>query len=51
MMPTTPDILNEIEQYRNKMVLLAMKTSFSDTKVVEISTKLDELLNEYEMKK
>ncbi|MGM7637218.1 Spo0E family sporulation regulatory protein-aspartic acid phosphatase [Bacillus sp. Hm123] len=45
------DILNEIEHWRNEMILLAMETSFSNTKVLEISTKLDQLLNEYELNK
>ncbi|WP_203364657.1 aspartyl-phosphate phosphatase Spo0E family protein [Bacillus sp. REN10] len=45
------DILTEIEDYRNEMIILAMETSFSNKKVLEISTKLDELLNEYELTK
>ncbi|WP_338752647.1 aspartyl-phosphate phosphatase Spo0E family protein [Bacillus sp. FJAT-52991] len=45
------DILTEIENCRNEMILLAMETSFSNTKVLEISTKLDQLLNEYELNK
>ncbi|OZI11281.1 hypothetical protein CEW92_12470 [Bacillaceae bacterium SAS-127] len=45
------DILTEIEHWRNEMILLAMETSFSNTKVLEISTKLDQLLNEYELNK
>ncbi|WP_100404130.1 aspartyl-phosphate phosphatase Spo0E family protein [Bacillus sp. FJAT-42315] len=45
------DILTEIEHWRNEMILLAMETSFSNTKVLEISTKLDQLLNQYELNK
>ncbi|WP_231581494.1 aspartyl-phosphate phosphatase Spo0E family protein [Domibacillus enclensis] len=35
-----------IEQYRSEMVSQAMQTSFNDKKVIELSQKLDRLLNE-----
>ncbi|MBM7649514.1 stage 0 sporulation regulatory protein [Bacillus ectoiniformans] len=38
----------QIENCRREMVVLAMQTSYSDSKVIEASTKLDHLLNEYE---
>lgn len=44
------DLLSEIEQCRREMVLLAMETSFTNLGVVEKSERLDQLLNEYEMK-
>ncbi|HZG72996.1 MAG TPA: aspartyl-phosphate phosphatase Spo0E family protein [Chondromyces sp.] len=47
----TYELLNEIENCRNEMVSLAMETSFSNRKVVEISMRLDQLLNEYEVSK
>ncbi|WP_077247476.1 aspartyl-phosphate phosphatase Spo0E family protein [Pseudobacillus wudalianchiensis] len=42
------ELLEEIEVCRHNMVMLAMETSFSDKKVVEISTRLDQLLNQFE---
>lgn len=36
----------EIEEYRSEMVSQAMLTSFNDKKVIELSQKLDRLLNE-----
>lgn len=39
---------NEIENCRYEMISLAMKTSLSDIGVVELSKKLDHLLNEYQ---
>lgn len=43
-----PDqLLVEIEQCRREMISLASHSSFSNKKVVEISTKLDRLLNKY----
>ncbi|MFK2827073.1 aspartyl-phosphate phosphatase Spo0E family protein [Bacillus sp. B190/17] len=45
------DILEKIEDCRNDMVMLAMQTSFSDQKVVEMSVKLDQLLNQLEQLK
>lgn len=45
------ELLEEIEDCRNHMVSLAMKTSFSDKKVVEISVRLDQLLNQFEQSK
>ena len=42
------ELLEEIEDCRNNMVMLAMETSFSNQKVVEISTRLDQLLNQFE---
>jgi len=41
----------EIEQYRSEMVSQAMLTSFSDQKVIELSQKLDRLLNEWSIRK
>ncbi|WP_083256278.1 aspartyl-phosphate phosphatase Spo0E family protein [Domibacillus iocasae] len=40
-----------IEQYRSEMVSQALQTSFNDQKVIEISQKLDQLLNEYSIHK
>ncbi|MET1029790.1 aspartyl-phosphate phosphatase Spo0E family protein [Domibacillus tundrae] len=36
-----------IEQYRSEMIFQAMQTSFNNQKVIEISQKLDRILNEY----
>jgi hypothetical protein len=41
-------LLHEIEQCRLLMVNLAAQTSLSSHHVIEISTKLDNLLNEYD---
>ncbi|MCI2255820.1 MULTISPECIES: aspartyl-phosphate phosphatase Spo0E family protein [unclassified Domibacillus] len=40
-----------IEQYRSEMISQAMLTSFNDQKVIEISQKLDQLLNEWSIRK
>jgi len=40
-------LLKDIEQCRKEMVELATKTSLSNQRVVDISTKLDRLLNKY----
>ncbi|MDQ0415766.1 MULTISPECIES: aspartyl-phosphate phosphatase Spo0E family protein [Mesobacillus] len=40
-------LLKDIENCRNEMVDLAAKTSLSNQRVVDISTKLDHLLNKY----
>ncbi|RLQ93249.1 aspartyl-phosphate phosphatase Spo0E family protein [Falsibacillus albus] len=42
------ELLKEIEENRKKMVQLALKSSFADDQVVQISWKLDSLLNRYE---
>ncbi|WP_245629915.1 aspartyl-phosphate phosphatase Spo0E family protein [Domibacillus robiginosus] len=39
-----------IEQYRSEMISQALLTSFSDQKVIEISQKLDQLLNEWSIR-
>lgn len=41
-------LLKDIEEHREMMIYLANTTSFSHPKVVDISTKLDLLLNKYE---
>lgn len=41
-------LLKDIEDHREEMVYLANLTSFSHPKVIDISIKLDELLNKYE---
>ncbi|MDZ5474159.1 aspartyl-phosphate phosphatase Spo0E family protein [Bacillus sp. 31A1R] len=41
------DLLEDIESCRREMVHLASHSSLSNQKVVEISTKLDQLLNKY----
>jgi hypothetical protein len=47
-MEIIPDqLLVEIEQCRKEMIQLASHSSYSNSKVVEISTKLDGLLNKY----
>ncbi|CAM4091516.1 Spo0E family sporulation regulatory protein-aspartic acid phosphatase [Mesobacillus thioparans] len=40
-------LLKDIENCRKEMVELASKTSLSNQRVVDISTKLDHLLNKY----
>ncbi|MBM7705000.1 aspartyl-phosphate phosphatase Spo0E family protein [Metabacillus iocasae] len=44
-------LLSEIEECRKSMITLADKTSLSSLEVVELSTKLDFLLNEYNKEK
>ena len=41
-------LLEDIEEHREMMIYLANSTSFSHPKVIDISTKLDHLLNKYE---
>ncbi|MGO5014980.1 aspartyl-phosphate phosphatase Spo0E family protein [Niallia sp. Sow4_A1] len=41
-------LLKDIEEHREMMIYLANTTSFSHPTVVDISTKLDLLLNKYE---
>ncbi|MEY8738131.1 aspartyl-phosphate phosphatase Spo0E family protein [Bacillales bacterium AN1005] len=41
-------LLKDIEEHREKMIYLANLTSFSHPKVIDISAKLDELLNKYD---
>ncbi|HWJ79024.1 MAG TPA: aspartyl-phosphate phosphatase Spo0E family protein [Niallia sp.] len=41
-------LLDDIEEYREMMIYLANSTSFSHPRVIDISTKLDHLLNNYE---
>jgi hypothetical protein len=40
-------LLVEIEKCRKEMIFLANKSSYSCKKVVDLSTKLDQLLNKY----
>jgi stage 0 sporulation regulatory protein len=40
-------LLKDIERCRREMVQLASDTSLSNDQVVEVSTKLDKLLNKY----
>ncbi|RRN69149.1 aspartyl-phosphate phosphatase Spo0E family protein [Peribacillus simplex] len=40
-------ILDHIEQYRQKMMILASRSSMVDNEVVEVSSKLDSLINQY----
>lgn len=44
----TNQLLKNIEEYRAMMIVLANTTSLSHPKVVDISTKLDNLLNKYD---
>ena len=41
-------LLKDIEEHREMMIYWANSTSFSHPKVIDISTKLDYLLNKYE---
>jgi len=41
-------LLKDIEEHRREMVYLAKHTSFSHPRVIDISIKLDKLLNKYE---
>lgn len=43
-------LLEDIEKCRYEMVQLASHTSLSNQRVVDISTKLDRLLNKYHSK-
>jgi hypothetical protein len=40
-------LLKDIEKCRKEMIELAAKTSLSNQRVVDISTRLDHLLNKY----
>ncbi|WP_409252564.1 aspartyl-phosphate phosphatase Spo0E family protein [Bacillus sp. SCS-153A] len=44
------ELLEQIEEHRNQMVELALQSSFANEKVVEISSKLDRLLNTFHQK-
>ncbi|WP_421382713.1 Spo0E family sporulation regulatory protein-aspartic acid phosphatase [Bacillus salacetis] len=41
------ELLKQIEDHRSRMVELALQSSFANEKVVEISCKLDDLLNTF----
>lgn len=43
----TDGLLIEIENYRKNMIQQAAQSSLSNRKVIELSTKLDKLLNQY----
>ncbi|WP_099421381.1 aspartyl-phosphate phosphatase Spo0E family protein [Bacillus massilinigeriensis] len=42
-------LLEDIEHCRNEMVRLASNTSLSNQRVIAVSTKLDQLLNKYQL--
>ncbi|MGD6969287.1 aspartyl-phosphate phosphatase Spo0E family protein [Rossellomorea vietnamensis] len=44
------ELLKQIEEHRSRMVELALQSSFANEKVVEISSKLDRLLNTFHQK-
>jgi hypothetical protein len=44
-------LLKEIERCRAEMIQLALHKSLSDEKVIEVSKKLDNLLNQYDKMK
>ncbi|MFS0766901.1 MULTISPECIES: aspartyl-phosphate phosphatase Spo0E family protein [Peribacillus] len=44
---TAEQILDHIEQYRQKMMFLASHSSMVDNEVVEVSSKLDSLIIQY----
>ncbi|CAH0309784.1 Spo0E family sporulation regulatory protein-aspartic acid phosphatase [Peribacillus sp. NPDC101481] len=44
---TAEQILDHIEQYRQKMMFLASRSSMVDNEVVEVSSKLDSLIIQY----
>ncbi|WP_342603747.1 aspartyl-phosphate phosphatase Spo0E family protein [Peribacillus sp. FSL E2-0159] len=44
---TAEQILDHIEQYRQKMMFLASRSSMVDNEVVEVSSKLDSLITQY----
>ncbi|MFJ7640386.1 aspartyl-phosphate phosphatase Spo0E family protein [Peribacillus sp. NPDC097264] len=44
---TAEQILDNIERYRQKMIILASRSSMIDNEVVEVSSKLDTLMNQY----
>lgn len=41
-------LLKDIEEHREKMIYLASRSSLSHPTVIDISAKLDELLNKYD---
>jgi hypothetical protein len=43
------ELLFQIEDCRRQMVELAKETSYADEKVVHLSTRLDNLLNQYQL--
>ncbi|MFC7787150.1 MAG: Spo0E family sporulation regulatory protein-aspartic acid phosphatase [Bacillota bacterium] len=45
------ELLFQIEDCRRQMVELALKSSFADEQVVDLSTRLDDLLNQYQVVK
>ena len=42
------ELLKQIEDHRSRMVEMALESSFANEKVVEISSKLDNLLNSFD---
>lgn len=44
---TAEQILDNIERYRQKMIILASRSSMIDNEVVEVSSKLDTLMNQH----
>ncbi|MGE7768736.1 Spo0E family sporulation regulatory protein-aspartic acid phosphatase [Peribacillus sp. NPDC096540] len=44
---TAEQILDHIELYRQKMIILASRSSMVDNEVIEVSIKLDVLINQY----
>jgi hypothetical protein len=42
-------LLREIETCRQEMICLASETSYANSQVIEISVKLDSLLNKYHL--
>ena len=49
MRGTIKELLVQIEENRRQMVELALKSSFADEQVVDFSTRLDDLLNKYQV--
>ncbi|MCD5325766.1 MULTISPECIES: aspartyl-phosphate phosphatase Spo0E family protein [Pontibacillus] len=45
------ELLNEIEMCRNEMIQLSSSLPLSSQEVIEASSRLDGLLNEYEARK
>ena len=41
------ELLDKIERKRYEMVTLGLTSSFADERVIQLSTKLDKLLNTY----
>ncbi|MGW6300691.1 Spo0E family sporulation regulatory protein-aspartic acid phosphatase [Peribacillus butanolivorans] len=44
---TAEQVLDHIELYRQKMIILAYGSSMVDNEVIEVSSKLDVLINQY----